>query len=151
MGQQAATLTGRASTRPLAEISTLPTFCGGVRYTVVHDKCNASTARLAARTLQQLGFVVVTDVYSDADLEEIQPTVDAMVLACMAEVGGQAAWGNRGPNRQSANGFFLNMDSQSAGGVVWHNETLQSILVGVLGEECCYGGMGMIIAFPGSV
>ena len=74
-----------------------------------------------------------------------------MVRACQENAGGEAAWGNRGPNRQSANGFFLNMESQSAGGVVWCNETLQSILAEAFGEEPCYGGFGMDVAFNGTV
>ena len=73
-----------------------------------------------------------------------------MVRACEETSGGEAAWGNRGPNRQTANGFFLNMESQSAGGVVWCNETLQSILAEAFGEEPCYGGFGMDVAFNGT-
>ena len=84
MGQQMS-LTDRASVRPLADDSTLPTLCGGINYVVVHDKCNVGTAKTAAFTLQHLGFVVVTNVYDDAELEEMQPTIDAMVLACEAE------------------------------------------------------------------
>lgn len=150
MGQQMS-LTDRASVRPLADDSTLPTLCGGINYVVVHDRCNVSTAKTAAFTLQHLGFVVVTNVYDDAELEEMQPTIDAMVLACEAEAVGQPAWGNRGPNRQSANGFFLNIESQTAGGVVWRNETLQCILAEVMGEPVCYGGMGVDVAFTGTV
>ena len=151
MGQQVTTLTERASVRPLAKESTLNTFCGGVPYSVMHYGDNAKTAWYAAETLQRLGFVVVADVYTDEELNEIQPTIDAMVRACEKEAGGEAAWGNRGPNRQSANGFFLNMESQSAGGVLWWNDTLQSILAAAFGGEPCYGGFGIDVAFNGTV
>ena len=71
MGQQATTLTDRASARPLAEDSTLKTLCEGVSYSVMHYGENATPAWYAARTLQRLGFVVVTNVYSGEELDEL--------------------------------------------------------------------------------
>ena len=53
--------------------------------------------------------------------------------------------------RQSANGFFENIEAQAAGGIMWRNIKMQCLLEKILGENFVYGGTGMNVAFPGTV
>ena len=53
--------------------------------------------------------------------------------------------------RQSASGFFENIEAQTAGGIMWRNIKMQCLLEKILGQNFCYGGTGMGVAFPTTV
>ena len=53
--------------------------------------------------------------------------------------------------RQSANGFYENIEAQTAGGIIFRNIIMQCILENILGENFVYGGTGVDVAFPGTV
>ena len=53
--------------------------------------------------------------------------------------------------RQSASGFFENIEAQTAGGIMWRNIKMQCLLEKILGDNFVYGGTGMDVAFPGTV
>jgi hypothetical protein len=153
MGQaySAMSLTDRASSRALSEKSTLQELCGDCPYVVQNENAEdmaawSMTVDMAAASMRRLGFVVVKNIFSDKELGEIEPTVDAMAKDIFEKSGGSPAWGNRGPNRQSAN-----FERQPAGGIMWRNTKLQAVLQEVLQGPCHYGGTSADIAFPGTV
>ena len=123
--------TCRASTRPLPATSTLPELCGHVPYGVRFE----DVAQNACTLMKRSGFVVVKNIFSSKEMEGIQPAADAMVHSCVEKAGGAPAWGNRAPNRQSASGFYLNMESQAAGGIIWKNKQMHALLETILGEN----------------
>ena len=149
MGQgQPTKLTDKASSRPLPSTSTLEKLCGA-RYTYKVSEANDFIYAMDA--MKALGFVLVKNVFSEGELKEIAYTTDAMVEACKEKSGGRPAFGNRGPDRQSASGFYENIEAQTAGGIIFRNTIMQCMLENILGENFVYGGTGVDVAFPGTV
>ena len=134
--------------RPLPGTSTLRDLCE-VDYTVTYE--SSDDVGMVVNALKCLGFVLVKNVFEPHELAEIQPTVDAMIEACIQRAPEGSAWGNRGPNRMSANGFYENIESQAAGGTIFRNAKLNFILQKILGEQFFYGGTGVDVAFPNTV
>ena len=101
----------------------------------------------AAVCLKLLGVVLLKDVFREDELV----AAESAVMPVIGELVEQdIAFGNRGPNQMSANGFDANLSKQSGTERFRQNEIINKLMHEIFDEGYEYGGAGVDIAGPNS-
>lgn len=110
--------------------------------------CDARDTDIAMISLRRNGFVVLKNVLSDDELDAAYSAIDPMIAHILEK---NISFGNRGPNRMSASGFYKNIDKQDGLYTMRENPQLAKFMRELF-KECGYqyGGAGADISGPGS-
>ena len=102
----------------------------------------------AMTSLKNLGFVILKDAFRENELAGVEAAIMPMIEEILKQ---EIAFGNRGPNRMSASGFYANLGKQPGIDRLRQNETLARIMQDIFAEHGYeYGGAGADIAGPHS-
>ena len=131
------------SNRPLCTQSTLFELAQGQDFSwPIDDTTNA------VRCLKRLGFVILKDAFRDTELAAAESAIMPMIDQLVEQ---DIKFGNRGPNRMSASGFYANLTKQPGMERLRWNETIGKIMQEIFNEHGYeYGGAGADIAGPNS-